>query len=46
MLQAHVSCSVADPHGKNADMDANVDPGKNLSADADVNSCPYLWRAK
>jgi hypothetical protein len=29
--------SVADPHRKNADADA--DPGKNLNADAD--SCPY-----
>jgi hypothetical protein len=33
----YVECSVADPHTKNANADA--DPGKNLDADAD--SCPY-----
>jgi hypothetical protein len=35
--------SVADPHRKNAD--ANADPGKNLNADADLDvdadSCSY-----
>jgi hypothetical protein len=46
ILQAHVSCNVADPYRKSADVDANVDPGKNLNADVDVNLCPYLWRAK
>ncbi len=29
--------SVADPHRKNAD----ADPGKNLNADADPDSCSY-----
>ncbi len=36
-----LNSSVADPHKKNADADA--DPGKNLDADADpdADSCPY-----
>ncbi len=33
--------SVTDPHRKNAD----ADPGKNLNADADTDSCPYRTMA-
>ncbi len=56
-LFARVGRSVADPHRKNADADA--DPGKNLNAkadpdavpdadvdpDADADSCPYCTMA-
>jgi hypothetical protein len=33
--------SVADPHRKKAD----ADPGKNLNADAGLDSCPYCTMA-
>jgi hypothetical protein len=45
MMQRRVKNSVADPHRKNADADA--DPGKNLDADpgaeadSDADSCSY-----
>jgi hypothetical protein len=37
--EAIVCNSVAYPHRKNVNADADADPGKNLNADAD--SCPY-----